>query len=94
MKLLTGNRVRTGDVVWWAGDRWSTRLAEAVGLEPAEGERLLAEQAAHEQVNDLALVDAEPRPGGGWRPVHIRERIRAYGPTVRPDLAREGENWR
>jgi hypothetical protein len=94
MKLLTGNRLTTGDVVWWAGDRWVERVDAAVGLEAEAGERLLAEWAAGETINDLALVDAEPVHGGGWRPAHIRERIRAYGPTVRADLAIEGRDWR
>lgn len=94
MKLLTGNRARTGEVIWWAGDRWSPDLAEAVLLEAGAGEALLAREAAAEQVNDLALVEAEPGPDGRPRPQHIRERIRAFGPTVRPDLGRAGRDWR
>ncbi|WP_448580063.1 DUF2849 domain-containing protein [Thermaurantiacus sp.] len=94
MKLLTGNRMRTGEVVWWAGEGWSSRLADAVGLETAEGERLLALEAEAELINDLALVDAERRADGRWRPLHVRERIRSFGPTVRPDLAVAGEDWR
>ena len=27
-----------------------------------------------------------PTPADGVRPAHIKDRIRAYGPTVRPDL--------
>ncbi len=94
MKLATGNVARTGEVIWWAGDRWSPDVAEAVLLAPAEGEALLAREAVAEQVNDLALVDAEPGPDGRPRPLHVRERIRAFGPTVRPDLGRAGRDWR
>jgi hypothetical protein len=94
VKLLTGNVTRTGEVVWWTGGGWSRLVADAVALDKAEGERVLAEQAAGETINDLALVDAEAGPDGALRPVHIRERIRGYGPTVRPDLAIAGRDWR
>ena len=43
-------------------------------------------------MSDLALIDAD-RADGRWRPLKIRERIRSYGPTVRADLAREGQDW-
>lgn len=94
VKLLTGNDLVRGDVLWWDGAGWARNLDRAAPLDPAEGEVLLAREAAHERVSDLALIDAEPAPGGGFRPTHIRERIRGFGPTVRPDLALEGQDWR
>jgi hypothetical protein len=94
VKLLTGNVTLTGDVVWWDGNGWNRRLDLAVALEAEAGAALLAQWVAAETINDLALVDAEIGPDGRPRPVHIRERIRGYGPTVRPDLALEGRDWR
>ncbi|MFQ3595417.1 MAG: DUF2849 domain-containing protein [Sphingomonadaceae bacterium] len=94
MKLLTGNVTTTGDVVWWTGDGWSRRIEEATGLDAETGAALLAAEQARERINDLALIDAEPGPDGHPRPVHIRERIRAFGPTVRADLALAGRDWR
>lgn len=94
MKLLTGNVSRTGEVIWWTGEGWSPDVADAVLLDPEAGEAVLEREAVAEQVNDLALVDAEPGPDGVPRPLHIRERIRAFGPTVRPDLGRAGRDWR
>ncbi len=94
MKLLTGNLVRTGDVVWWDGAGWSRRLEEAAALDAEAGAALLARWMVGETINDLALVDAEIGPDGRPRPLHIRERIRGFGPTVRADLAREGRDWR
>lgn len=93
-KLLTGNELLRGDVLWWAGEGWSARIGDAVALEPAEGAAVLAREGAAERVNDLALIDAEPVAGGGWRPVKARERIRSFGPTVRADLALSNEDWR
>ncbi len=84
IKLLTGNDLLTGDVLWWTGDGWSLHLADAV---PVEGEALLNDTIAAERVNDAALIDAE-MTSAGPRPRTMRERIRGRGPTVRPDLNR------
>ena len=92
VKLLTGNELTRGDVLWWNGDGWSKLISDAVAVE-AEAEDIMAREARQELVNDLALIDAE-KVEGGWRPVKARERIRAYGPTVRADLAIPGQDWR
>ncbi|PZU51406.1 MAG: DUF2849 domain-containing protein [Sphingomonas sp.] len=90
MKLLTGNELLRGDVLWWDGDGWSLSIDDAVAVE--NGEALIAQETPGEKVSDLALIDAD-KVDGRWRPVKIRERIRSYGPTVRADLAREGQDW-
>ncbi len=92
--FLTGNDLPTGAVLWWDGAGWTRDPASAVPLSRPEGEALLAAEAARERVNDLALVPAEPQANGGWRASHVRERIRGFGPTVRPDLAIPGRDWR
>jgi hypothetical protein len=92
VKLLTGNELTRGDVLWWNGDGWSKLISDAVAVE-AEAEDIMAREARQELVNDLALIDAE-KVEGGWRPLKARERIRAYGPTVRADLAIPGQDWR
>ena len=90
MKLLTGNELLRGDVLWWDGDGWSLSIDDAVAVE--NGEALIAQETPGEKVSDLALIDAD-KVDGRWRPIKIRERIRSYGPTVRADLAREGQDW-
>ena len=83
IKLLTGNELLTGDVLWWTGAGWSLHLRDAVAVDdPALLERIVAE----ERVTDVALIDAEPGPPPV--PRTTRERIRGAGPSVRPDLAR------
>lgn len=84
MKILTGNDLKTGDVVWWTGEGWSQHVSDAAEL----GENapdIMAQEIARRAVNDCYLVDAE-RTADGILPEHIKERIRATGPTVRPDL--------
>ncbi|MGQ5702762.1 DUF2849 domain-containing protein [Sandaracinobacteroides sp. A072] len=92
-RLLTANELLRGDVLWWKGDGWSRALADAVPVEEVAAQTIIAREAAAERVSDLALIDAEP-VAGGFRPLKIRERIRGYGPTVRPDLALSQQDWR
>ena len=85
MNLMTGNDLRTGDVIWWAGNGWSRHVEEAVDV-GEHGDALLAAETAALHVNGGYLVEATATPDGP-RPDHIKERIRALGPTVRLDLS-------
>ncbi|MCB2086929.1 MAG: DUF2849 domain-containing protein [Sphingomonadaceae bacterium] len=84
MKLLTGNDLKSGAVVWWTGHDWSLHIEDAVNAGDRADEIAQREEAAR-RVNGPYAVDAEQREGKA-RPLHIKERIRALGPTVRPDL--------
>jgi len=85
VKVLTGNDLRTGAVIWWTGTDWSPHVEEAdeVGPDPAA---VIAREEAARRVMAAYLIDAE-RTADGVRPKHIKDRIRAAGPTVRADLA-------
>jgi hypothetical protein len=85
VKIATGNDLRTGDVVWWDGQGWSRHVADAADVGD-HGPALIAAEEAARRVNVPYLIDAEPGEQGP-RPAHIKDRIRAYGPTVRADLA-------
>lgn len=84
MKILTGNDLPTGDVVWWAGDGWSRLIIEAIDVGD-KGEDVARREEAARRVVGAYVVDGEMTPDGP-RPAHIKERIRGLGPTVRPDL--------
>jgi hypothetical protein len=85
LKIVTGNDLETGDVVWWTGSDWSRHVADAIDVD-GEGEAIAAREEAMRHVNAPYVIDAEATPQGP-RPAHIKDRIRATGPTVRPDLA-------
>jgi hypothetical protein len=85
IKILTGNDLETGDVVWWTGFGWSRHVAEAVDVGEG-GPAILAVEEAARRVNASYVIEADASPEGP-RPAHIKDRIRAYGPTVRPDLS-------
>ena len=84
MKILTGNDLKTGAVVWWDGTGWSIYVNDAVDVGERADEILAREQSAR-RVNAAYAIEAS-RDANGVRPAHIKDRVRALGPTVRPDL--------
>ncbi len=84
MNILTGNDLPSGDVLWWTGSGWSRHLAEATDVGD-RGEAILAVEEAARRVNAPYVIEASDSPDGPV-PDHIKDRVRAAGPTVRPDL--------
>jgi len=89
--VVTGNRLETGDVLWWDGADWSLHIRDAAILEKPDAEALVAKFLPAERISDLVpvevtLTEAAPRP------TTTRERVRAIGPSVRPDFARPSLN--
>lgn len=84
MKIATGNDLKTGAVVWWTGTEWSLHVADAIDV-GEHGDALLAVEEAARRVNASYVIEAE-LSADGVRPAHIKDRVRALGPTVRPDL--------
>jgi hypothetical protein len=84
VKLLTGNDLPTGDVVWWTGTGWSRHVEDAADV-AAGGEAIAHAEEGARRVTGAYVIDASATAAGP-RPAHIKDRIRALGPTVRPDL--------
>lgn len=84
MKLLTGNDLPTGDVIWWTGEGWSRHVEDAVDVGD-QGEAIARAEEGARRTNAPYVIDATATPGGP-RPAHIKDRVRALGPTVRLDL--------
>ena len=84
MKILTGNDLNSGAVVWWDGVQWSRHVGDAVDA-GEHAETILAREEAARRVNGGYAIEAS-RDENGVRPAHIKDRIRALGPTVRADL--------
>jgi hypothetical protein len=82
--LVTANRLRDGVPVYRTGDGWSKDIADARLVAEAEAEALLAEALAGPKPLPVVapyLIEAADE-GGQVRPVTLRERIRATGPTI------------
>ena len=84
MKLLTGNDLATGDVIWWTGSDWSGHVEDAADV-GGQGDAIAQAEEGARRVNGPYVIDAEATADGP-RPAHIKDRVRALGPTVRPDL--------
>ena len=85
MNILTGNDLATGDVIWWTGSGWSRHVNDAVDVGDKGAEIAQAEVAAR-RANEAYVIEAT-QDAEGIRPAHIKDRIRALGPTVRLDLS-------
>ncbi len=80
MIILTGNDLASGDVIWWDGKGWSRDIAGVVDVGDG-GEAILVIEEAARRVNASYVVEAKD-----GLPLHIKDRVRAAGPTVRQDL--------
>jgi hypothetical protein len=85
VKILTGNDLKSGAVTWWDGQGWSLNVDDAVDVGD-DGDTVLAVESAARRVNAAYAIDATREADGTVRPAHIKDRVRALGPTVRPDL--------
>jgi hypothetical protein len=92
LHALTANRLSDGVVVFWSPNGWAERFpdAELFG-EAGTAELVLAD--AKSQPNklvdpyliDVRLDDGQPVP------ISYRERVRALGPTIHPDMGKQAE---
>jgi hypothetical protein len=86
LQILTANRLSDGISVWYDVDgRWSESIARAeIARNPDEVARLeaIGKQAFTDNlVLDVNMIDVE-ETDGFIRPLRLRERIRAEGPTI------------
>ena len=91
-QALTANDLLTGEPVFRAGAAWAPRLPDADlydALEPAAA-ALDAARAEVTVVVDPYLIDCV-MDGAVAVPVSYRERVRALGPTIHPDMGRQAE---
>jgi hypothetical protein len=94
-QLVTANRLRDGIAVFLThSGAWSETIDDAVLAQEPQAAAALEARARQDEIATLItgpyLVDAE-RLGGRVRAGHIRERLRALGPTVRLDLGKQAE---
>ena len=93
MKALTGNRLEDGEAVFLAPDgTWAARFADAA-LFDDDAAAMAAEAHAKTQITvivDPYLIDLIPSDDT-WAPLSFRERVRALGPTNKPEHGKKTE---
>jgi Protein of unknown function (DUF2849) len=87
-KVLTANRLSDGIVVWYAQpQQWIELVEGAYAVSAKEDiaalETIAADTLSKGQYCDVVLIDVE-ETANGPRPLKLRERIRADGPTITP----------
>jgi len=93
VKALTGNKLDDGEAVFLGRTgAWESRFADAVLFDDDE-KALAAEAHAKAQITvvvDPYLIDVIPSEGG-FAPLSYRERVRALGPTNKPEHGKKTE---
>ncbi|OXT02888.1 hypothetical protein B7H23_02835 [Notoacmeibacter marinus] len=92
MKVLTANRLKDGEVVYYNhAEGWTPTFAGASIARDTETVETLqktgAAAAARNEVVDVNLIDVM-HDGDDIKPLRLREIIRASGPTTHPQFAR------
>jgi hypothetical protein len=91
-QMLTANRLRDGQVLYWRQGEWVPELAEGeVFADQKAADAALAAAARFVQGNEVVatyLFDVR-MDGARIIPVKEREIIRAAGPSVRRDLGKQ-----
>ena len=92
LKAVTGNRLTDGEVVFWAQGGWRERFAEIeLFADDAQAEAALAAAKAQPTVIvDPYIIDVRVEEGLPI-PIAYRERVRALGPTIHPDMGKQTE---
>ena len=93
--ILTANRLRDGEVVYWNDGAWVTTLPEAQVFADTSSAESALKEAARAVADRLVVAPylfEIRRNGGEIRPVKEREIIRAAGPTVRNDLGKQARH--
>ena len=92
MKALTGNLLGDGEAVFWRAGAWMPRFKDAELFDDevvAEGAEASA-KSAQTVVVDPYLIDVIASDNG-YAPLSFRERVRALGPTNKPEHGKKTE---
>ncbi len=92
IQALTANDLLTGEPVFGGAAGWVARWAEAQLFDAPEPAAVALERAKAQStvVVDPYLVDCVSE-GAVAVPVSYRERVRALGPTIHPDMGKQAE---
>jgi hypothetical protein len=92
LQALTANLLADGDVAFWSRGRWMARFEEAELFEDRDAAASALELARGQPtiVVEPYLIDVE-RVDGLAVPASYRERVRALGPGVRPELGKQAQ---
>jgi hypothetical protein len=91
LQVFTANRLSDGVVVFLSGDERWLEAPDATGVIDAsamETKMMAVAESAAAIVIDPYLITVTDE-NGEIRPVSLRERIRAYGPSTHPEFTKQ-----
>ena len=92
LQILTANRLKTGEVLYWRQGTWVEGLDQAeLFSETEQADAALAAAQASVSANQVVspyLFEVR-QDKAGLRPTKEREIIRSLGPSVRPDTGKQ-----
>lgn len=94
MKVITGNRLDTGRVIYLGSDhQWVDRFSQALLFSAMDDAQAAMDIASTRttQIADLYIVEANADGIPGGREA-LKETIRNLGPTMRTDLGKQAGN--
>jgi len=90
LHAVTANRLIDGEVVFWSPQGWADQFADAAFFPSADEAALVVEAAKARPIDVVDPYRIDIFEGaGGPAPVSYRERVRALGPTIHPDLGKQ-----
>lgn len=94
-EIVTANRLNDGAVVYLAAEGdWSERLADAVVVEGDAAAKALLDNAAVAVAAQIVVAPYRADvalESGRLVPRTMKERIRARGPSIHPELGKQAE---
>ncbi|GAB6966099.1 hypothetical protein JCM25156A_01360 [Komagataeibacter kakiaceti JCM 25156] len=87
--VITANRLLDGRIVWLTATGWSETISHARIIDNADVEATIKQVRATpdaRRVVGIYGVQLDPS-AAGVTPLTVRERIRAFGPSVHPEFA-------
>lgn len=86
MKIITANRLDDGSVVFLSAEGWVTDITRSAVLNAPDaieaGFATAARSTEEHEIVGVEAIDVSVDENRGPVPVRLRERIRAFGPTV------------
>jgi hypothetical protein len=91
-RAVTGNRLLDGEVVFWNQGAWAEQFADIELFDDAAAAEaaLAGAQAQPTAIVDPYMIEVKVEDGLPV-PTAYRERVRALGPTIHPDMGKQVE---
>ncbi len=87
--ILAANDLLSGDVIYWSTTGWTRQINDALIADTSSHFEFVSKQELGKlHIVDPYAIEVSQNDNNIW-PLKFREQVRAKGPSVRDDLARD-----